>query len=216
MRSGIRTGLYTALLTAMCATTASAQMRTYYHVGSWDAFSGTGTNNKVCGVGSTNPVDNRSLSMRFEIGGDTVTFQVKKQSWTIPTNTPIALTMQIGGDAPWNLSAVGNGQTVEWTLDPNGMQAFDQQFRAGSTMTLTFPAGNERPWTIGLNGSTAISNAFGRCVTDLSRQAGIQNSLAPPPPAATEPYGQAPSQPFVPAQAAPTAPAAPASGTTQP
>lgn len=214
MRPSIRTGLSAALLTAVCATAASAQMRTYYHVGSWDAFAGSGTDSKrVCGVGSTNPVDNRSLSIRFDIGGSMVSFQVKKPSWNIPANTPISVAMQIGSDAPWNVQAMGNGQVVEWTLDPNAMQAFDQQFRAGSAMSLTFPAGNEPPWTIGLNGSTAISNAFGRCVTDMSRQAGVQNSLEPPPPAPTEPYGQAPTQPFVPAQ---TAPAAPPSGTTQP
>ncbi len=37
-------------------------------------------------------------------------------------------------------------------------------------MTLTFPDGNEPPWTISLTGSTAISDTFGRCITDLTRQ----------------------------------------------
>ena len=48
------------------------------------------------------------------------------------------------------------------------MQTFDAQFRRAGSMTVSFPSGNEPPWTIGLNGSTAISNAFGRCVTDLT------------------------------------------------
>ena len=108
MRPSIRTGLSAALLTAVCATAASAQMRTYYHVGSWDAFAGSGTDSKrVCGVGSTNPVDNRSLSIRFDIGGSMVSFQVKKPSWNIPANTPISVAMQIGSDAPWNVQADG-------------------------------------------------------------------------------------------------------------
>ena len=86
-------------------------MSVYYHVGSWDAFSGQGTDGKtVCGVGSTNPVDNRSFSLRFPIGGDTVMFQAKKPSWNIPADTQIPVVVQIGLDAPWNVQATGNGQ----------------------------------------------------------------------------------------------------------
>ena len=73
--------------------------------------------------------------------------------------------MQIGLDAPWNMQGTGNGQVVEWSLDRAAMQTFDAQFRRAGSMTVSFPTGNEPPWTIGLNGSTAISNAFGRCVT---------------------------------------------------
>ena len=64
-------------------------------------------------------------------------------------------------------------------------------------MTVSFPSGNEPPWTIGLNGSTAISNAFGRCVTDLTQRAGSQQS-APAPTGPTQPFGQPPTQPTAP------------------
>ena len=46
-------------------------MSVYYHAGNWDAFSGPGADGKmVCGIGSTNPADSHSFSLRFTIGGD--------------------------------------------------------------------------------------------------------------------------------------------------
>jgi hypothetical protein len=198
MRSTILTA---GLLTVLCCGTASAQMHVYYHQGSWDAFSGpTADGRQVCGVGSTNPTDNRSFSLRFDIGGDTVSFQAKKPSWNIPANTQIPVVMQLGLDAPWNMQAAGNGKVVEWTMDRNTVQTFDEQFRRGTSMTLSFPTGNEAPWSIGLNGSTAISNAFGRCVTEMTARANPQ-----PPTAQTAPVDQGPTQPFGQTQAPPLA-----------
>jgi hypothetical protein len=176
-----------SILTGLSVVSAMAEVSVYFHTGSWDAFTGSATNGKlVCGVGSTNPSDNRSISMRFEIGGDVVQFQAKKPTWNIPPNTPIAVVLQIGLESPWNMQGVGNGQMVEWTLERMSMPIFDAQFRRSGSMTVTFPSGNEPPWTVGLNGSTAISNAFGRCVADLTRRSQTQ----PVPPGPTQPFGQ--------------------------
>jgi hypothetical protein len=192
----MRLGLTTAVMVALGGS-AWADMSVYYHAGSWDAFSGPGTDGKlVCGIGSTNPTDSHSFSLRFTIGGDdTVMFQAKKPSWTIPAGTQLPVVMQVGLDAPWNMQGTGTGQVVEWTIDSAAMQTFDAQFRRAGSMTVNFPTGNEPPWTIGLNGSTAISNAFGRCVTDMSARASPQQP-APVPSGPTQPYGQAPSQPI--------------------
>jgi hypothetical protein len=77
------------------------------------------------------------------------------------------------------------------------MESFDAQFRRANSMSLSFPTGNEPPWTIGLNGSTAVSNAFGRCVTDLTQRAGAQAAPTTPPAdqGPTQPFGQTPAQP---------------------
>ncbi len=194
MRTTLRTGV-TALVLGVLAGPAGAEMTVYYHVGSWDAFSGPGADSKpVCGIGSINPGDSRSFSLRFAIGGDSVIFQVKKPNWNIPANTQIAMVLQIGLDTPWNLQGAGNGQMVEWSLDRNAIQTFDAQFRRAGSMTLTFPSGNEPPWIVGLNGSTAISNAFGKCVTTMTARAQAQQP-APVPSGPTQPFGQAPTQP---------------------
>lgn len=196
MRSSLRTGLIAASFVGLCGAVAHAELRTYYHVGSWDAFSGQGANGTtVCGVGTTNPTDNRNVSIRFVIGGEDVLFEVKKPSWNIPAGTQFPVVMQIGLNTPWTEQAEGSGQMVSWLMDRVTMQTFDQQFRGASSMTLSFPSGNEPPWTISLAGSMAISNAFGRCVTDLTARQGASHPAAAPP-AATQPFGQTPTQPF--------------------
>jgi hypothetical protein len=203
MRTASRMGLAIVVIVAL-GTRAWADVSVYYHAGSWDAFSGPGTDGRmVCGVGSTNPVDNRSFSMRVPIGSDTVSFQARKPTWSIPAGTELKLVVQIGLDTSWTVQGTGNGQMVEWTLDSAAMQTFDAQFRRAGSMTVSFPNGNEPPWTIGLNGSTAISNAFGRCVTDLTQRAGAQQPAAGPS-GATQPFGQAPTQPVTPEPTQPT------------
>jgi hypothetical protein len=188
-----RSAALAAVALAGTAGLARADMTVYYHIGSWDAFSGPGSEGKlVCGVGSTNPGDNRSFSMRYTIGSDSVLFQAKKPSWNIPAGTQLSSVVQIGLGRLWNFQGLGDGQVVEWSLDRASMETFDAQFRVASTMTVSFPSGNEPPWTVGLNGSTAISNAFGRCVSVLTQRVAAQQ---PAPTAPTQPYGQTPAQP---------------------
>jgi hypothetical protein len=198
MQSRVTAGLLGTVFTILSTSVAMADMKVYYHVGSWDAFTGPGSDGKpVCGIGNTSPVDNRSFSLRFPIGSDSVMFQARKPSWDIPAGTQLSLVMQIGLNAPWDVQGVGNGQMIEWSLDRTAIQTFDAQFRAAGSMTVSFPSGNEPPWTIGLNGSTAISNAFGRCVTDLTQRAEGQQP-APAPAGPTQPFGQSSTQPTAP------------------
>ena len=203
-------GLAFAAVSLLAPTGASAQIRSYYRAGVWDAFSGR--NDKggaVCGVGNTNPVDNRRLSIRREIDSTGSIFSVSKPGWSIPDNTRVAVVMQIGLNTPWTEQAIGHGQTIEWPLDRGLAQPFDQQFRSSSSMTLTFPDGNEPPWTIPLTGSSAISDTFGRCVSDLARQVQAEQAAVNPDPAA---QSQAPAatQPFAPPTGGPPVDAPPA------
>jgi hypothetical protein len=194
MQNALRTALAALAVGALVAP-AAADMKVYYHVGSWDAFSGPGTDGKmVCGVGSTNPSDSRAFSLRFEIGSDTVQLQAKKPTWTIPSGTQLPVVVQIGLNTPWNFQGSGDGQVIQWPLDRSDMQTFDAQFRQASSMTVSFPSGNEPPWTVGLTGSTAASNAFGRCVTALTQRTSGQPAAAAPA-GPTQPYGEAPTQP---------------------
>ncbi|MBN8928269.1 MAG: hypothetical protein BGO51_19365 [Rhodospirillales bacterium 69-11] len=169
------------------AAPRAAELATYYHVGSWDAFSGRGEDGRyVCGVGNTNP-DGRRFTLRFVIGGTEVLFSASKPSWNIPADTQVPVVMQIGLDAPWTMQAHGNEHALSWTMERAAIQTFDEQFRRAMSLTLSFPEGNEAPWTVPLNGSTAISNAFGRCITDLTARSGGTSPAAAP---------QGPTQPF--------------------
>lgn len=176
----------------------AAQTQVYYHVAGWDAFSGRSSQGgPVCGMESTNPVDNRNLSMRFDIGGANTTFAATKPNWSIPDGTQVVVVMQVGLNTPWTLHGSGYGHAIGWTLDRNAVQGFERQFRSAQSMTLTFPDGNEPPWTISLAGSTAISDTFGRCITDLTRQ--VRNA---PPPGNTGAAPQGATQPFSPSAGA--------------
>jgi hypothetical protein len=180
--------------------TAQAQMQTYYHAGGWDAFSGRNeAGGAVCGIGSTNPIDNRRLTLRFDIGGTDTAFSVEKPDWSIPDGTRVPVVMQVGLNAPWTMQATGHGHSLGWTLDPAAMSPFDRQFRGSASMTLTFPAGNEPPWTVPLTGSSAIADTLNRCVRDLTRQVQAARSAGNGAPAApgaastaTQPFTQPP------------------------
>lgn len=214
MRAVLRTAMITVLILGVLSGSAGAEMVVYYRAHGWDAFSGPDEDGKpVCGVGMTNTVDKRSFSLRFQIGGEIVTFRAKKSDWNIPSGTLLPVVLQIGLDTPWNMQGVGNGQVVEWSLDRNTIQTFDVQFRHAKSMTVTFPSGSEPPWTVALRGSTAISNAFGRCITVMTQRAAKQapQAAAPAGTATTQPYGDTPvqqpvagpPQPFAPAGAPP-------------
>ena len=193
MRCLIRIAVANAALVLCLGTAALAETTVYYRAGNWNAFTtrvDQGT--PACGIFSTDPSDGRGLSLRFDIGGENTTFTATKPAWQIPAGTPLRVVIQVGLETPWTDQAQGHDHGMAWTLDRAAIQTFDKQFRRAGSMTLTFPDGNERPWTISLAGSTAISNAFGRCIPDLTRQT---ETAAPPAgqPAATQPFGAAPT-----------------------
>ena len=188
-----------ACVAILAPSAAMAQIQTYYRAGVWDAFSGR--NDKggaVCGVGNTNPSDNRRLSIRFDIGATDTVLSASKPDWSAPDGRQITVVMQIGLNTPWIQQGTGHGKSISWVLDRAAIQPFDQQFRSASSMTLTFPDGNEPPWSIPLNGSSAISATFARCIQDLTRQvqaAQAAGATAPPP------AQQGATQPFTPGNA---------------
>jgi hypothetical protein len=224
-----------ALVAMLAPTAAMAQIQTYYRAGVWDAFSGR--NDKgvaICGVGNTNTADNRRMSIRFEIGGSDTVLSVSKPDWSIPDGTQVAVVMQVGLNTPWTLQGNGQGSSISWVLDPGAMQTFDRQFRGASSMTLTFPDGNEPPWSVPLVGSSMISDTLGRCIRDLTRQVQAAQAAGAAPAAPAAPVApQGATQPFNPsaapsgtatppaadtpaAPATPAAPTPPAAGGTQP
>ena len=189
----------TALAILLAPAAALAQVQTYFHAGAWDALSGrNGQGGAVCGVGSTNGANGRRLEITFNIGGTDTAFSASKPDWTIPDDTHVTVIMQVGLNTPWTVQAIGHGHTIDWALDRGAMEGFDRQFRGAPSMTLTFPDGNEPPWTLSLTGSTMISETFARCVRDLTRQVQQYNAPsaggAPVPQGATQPFASPTTQ----------------------
>jgi hypothetical protein len=197
-----------------------AQRTVYYHAGSWYAFTDKDAQGTaVCGIGSASRTDSSTLSMTYTIGGSDLTIRADKPSWNIPDGTSVDASTQIDQDTAWSAQADGQGSGVEWTIGAASIRDFDTQFRNGSSMTVSFPSGNEPPWTRSLSGSTAASATLWRCVQDLSDRAHVTTPATNMPPP-TQPFGQAPTQPNAPAQTSPAqtspAPASSAPADTTP
>ena len=168
----------------------------YYRAGNWHAFTDKDAQgNSVCGIGTQNQGDGRALTLTYRIGGTDLMLEAAKPGWSIPDGTALNVGMQIDSNPSWTTGAVGHGTTVEWIIGAASITGFDAQFRAGSTMMVSFPSGNEAPWVLSLTGSSAASATLWRCVQDLTGRARLSNS-APGAPALTQPFGQAPTQPF--------------------
>lgn len=207
------TALAVPLVLALGARSGAADPVVYYHAGAWHAFTDKTSDGKdICGIATTNPTDGRDFAMTYLIGGENLTFRATKPTWTVPDGTQLNVSMQIDQNTPWPAEALGHGNNIEWAVGAASVQAFDGLFRAGSTLTLSFPSGNEPPWTLSLAGSTAASQTLWRCVEDMSVRDHVVNpaSNSPPP---TQPY--APDGPATgatqpgPAPTQPTQPAAP-------
>jgi hypothetical protein len=182
----------------------------YYHAGAWHAFTDKGDQGAaICGIGTENTADGRSLSLTYTVGGSDLTITATKPNWNIPENTVLEADTQIDRNGPWQAQADGNGTSMTWVISASEIRSFDTEFRNGTTLTVTFPSGNEPPWSLALRGSTAASATLWRCVQDLTDRA----KAAGAPPAGTQPSGQAVTQPFTP-EAAPSN--APTNGTAAP
>jgi hypothetical protein len=210
------------------AAPGRAAPNVYYRAGAWHAFTDKDDQGAaVCGIATENQADGRNLTLTYTIGGSDLTFTAAKPSWNIPDGTILEADMQIDRNEPWQAQGEGHGTTVGWVVSASEIRNFDTQFRNGTTLTLTFPSGNEPPWSLSLRGSTAASATLWRCVQDLTdrakRATPASNAPASNAPAsnapATQPAGQAPTQPFAPPSGQNAAPAngaaapAPADGT---
>jgi hypothetical protein len=217
------------LAVLLLATSGRAAPTVYYHAGAWHAFTDKDDQGAaVCGIGTENQSDGRNLTLTYTIGGTDLTFTANKPSWNIPDGTILEADMQIDGNQAWQAQGEGHGTTLVWVVSASEIRTFDTQLRNGSTMTLTFPSGNEPAWSLSLRGSTAASATLWRCVQDMTDRAKAAGSNVPtgngPPGNAptTQPYGQAPTQPYAPPPAQSPAPAngattpAPSSGTAAP
>ncbi|HTC11339.1 MAG TPA: hypothetical protein VK726_21455 [Acetobacteraceae bacterium] len=182
------TALAVPLVLALGARHGAADPLVYYHAGAWQAFTDKDSSGKdICGIDTTNPNDGRDFSLTYLIGGENLTFRATKPSWTVPDGTQLNVSMQIDQNTPWPAEALGHGTSVEWAVGAASVQAFDGLFRAGSTLTLTFPSGNEAPWTLSLSGSTAASQTLWRCVEDMSVRDHVVSPANNTPPS-TQPY----------------------------
>jgi hypothetical protein len=169
-----------------CAAPASADIHQLEVSGRWQAYSGAREDNRaLCGIG-TEGAETRRILIEQHTGETGLELLLRKDSWEIPANTPIVLQVQVDGGTAMPFQATGSDHqvTVDMTFDET--VPLMRGIRAGRQILISFPSGNETPWTGGLSGSARAINAFNKCRNDLG-------------PAQTT----APTQPFEPPPAVP-------------
>jgi hypothetical protein len=188
------TVLAVPLVLAFGVRSSVAAPTVYYHAGAWHAFTDKDTvGHDVCGIATDHADDGRNLAIRYTIGADDLYFQASKPNWTIPDNTQVNVSMQIDGNAPWPANATGNGTKLDWSIGAASIAAFDGLFRSGTSLTVSFPSGNEPRWQLSLSGSTAASQTLWRCVEDMKVRDHIASPMANQAPV-TQPYAQSGGQ----------------------
>jgi hypothetical protein len=189
--SAVCIGALTAAGVAAAATTS------YCRAGYWRAFSGTDEQNcLLCGMATSNATDGRTLEIRAPLGDPGLVLLASKPTWDIPPGTEIPVVVRADGAVPWTEEAVGGEHAVRWTLPKAEAGTFEQAFRDGSEMTVSFPSGSEPPWRVLLAGSRAVDKTFRRCVQDYTARAAAATQTP------TQPFGRPATQPFAPAIAA--------------
>lgn len=176
----------TVYVLAFGCLSANAQIREIGTYGAWTVYGGkSNQGNAMCGSAVYNNDRSRSFHIKHFITEKVITVHVFKNTWKIPEETPISVTIKIDDRSPWLARAHGYGNRIEWTIGSNSVKLFLTEFMEGLQMRLSFPDGNEADWTASLTGSTAALSVFLRCVETIS--APSQN---------TQPFSRPETQPF--------------------
>lgn len=168
-----------AAATIMLAMPSLAETEVTARAGDWEAFSGTtvpkpGSGKKaqrVCGV-SQSMADDRYVSIKFFEGDTTFTLQIGWKQWRINDGDKqeVAITM----NTRWTTKeATGmhfnDGDAgLEMTVKVAELRDFMQEFRAANQMRFEFPGSGAHAWTMSLNGSSAVTDAFDKCRNGLT------------------------------------------------
>lgn len=210
-----------AMLASVTFSAEAASVQSVYSAGAWQVFSGIGDDQRAfCEISSGGAAGRRVLILQLA-GDPNLTLQLIKDSWAIPAQTPVEVLFNIDGNT-WPFHTTGSGQLVGMAMPPDSAADFARSFRAGRTMTVSFPGGTEAPWSGSLNSSNAVFNAFDRCrgimlgqmTQPYAAPAGQPAPVGPTPaPASTQPFvapaADPGTAPIAPPQGLPPIPSAP-------
>ena len=203
------------LLACPPSPAAAGEVRSLYRAGCGQVVTGTGDDNRAFCEIASGGAGGRQILILSIAGDPLLNLQMVKPSWAIPPGTPIDVAVTIDGN-PWQVHTTGAGTLIGIAIPPQNQPSFEQAFRGGQVMTISFPGGSEQPWTGSLSASNAVYSAFNACRNGISGQPfggptatpTVSQPFAPAPPA----YAAPPLAPVAPPVALPPLPAAPPAG----
>jgi hypothetical protein len=169
--------LTTVLLAAALlvgASSAQAQMKPVARAGAWVALAGTArdTNRLMCQMTSLGD-QARSVQIKW-IGGD-LGAHIGKPNWKIPMGVQMPMAIRFDQEAPFKVVATGVANFPSWIevqISADNAQRFLDQFASADKMHVTFQSGNEREWTLSMDGSDMVVQKFNECVAALKKKLG--------------------------------------------
>lgn len=183
--------IFLALLT-LSDTPARAQVLTLGSWGSWAAFGGAQPDGqRICGIAVR--ADDRALHILYRAGQRDLRIELTKRSWQIPQRVPVALNLRAGGEATPSLAGEGLPRSgreppmLVVAMPYDASARFWQGLRTGSTLQVRFATGNERPWTLPAEASTAAVDALEGCLRRMGAPTAPVEDQA-----ATRPFDGAP------------------------
>jgi len=186
---------------------AFSQVKTFETFQFWDVFGGRLTDgSRVCGVSSAWQNGVFASIKKFD-NSQELQFILFKDSWAIPTNTPIKLLLKFGDFTPWDVKALGHGKIVYFPIALPQARQFIHEFTSANTLLIAFVSGNEPTLSGSLEGSSNAIDEMARCV-EIIAPPGEPSPFGAPAtqPFATQPFGQQDDTSGGAQQSAPTAP----------
>lgn len=151
------------------AAGALAETKALATSGSWRAFGGTTNSGRgVCGI-SGDP-GGRYFGLKFFAGDDT--FVVQFQVPRVDKEAKYDLAIRFDANPQWTATGTGfmfqDGDAgIEFAINKNESDNFAREFKNSSRMVVQFTGGAYPVWTVGLEGTLAVSNAFSSCMRGL-------------------------------------------------
>lgn len=154
---------------ALCPVggTASARSSVLAEIGPWQAYH-TRTDNgaSLCGILQFN----NGLGLLIKMNDARETFiHLTKDSWAVPQDVRMGVAFVVDGQQVASLRFAGTPDPtmIEGNLTPEQAAALLDRFALGQDMRIHFLTGNEGFWSVPLQGTYKITQAFFRCLTTM-------------------------------------------------
>jgi hypothetical protein len=187
-----------ACAAAFGGTAMAGETHSLGGAGLWSAYGGTTDDGRsICGITTLGPTGKR-ISIQQTSGQTGIDVLLRKDSWTIPPNTPLDIAVQFDSGGSFSGRAMGEGPQLVLGMSFAQSVPFMRGVRDGSVIEVTFPNGNEPIWAGGLGGSSRSIDLFNTCRTAMGPATPTQPYAASPAPDAnpappTQPYAAPPA-----------------------
>ena len=153
----------------LASSTAFAETRTIATAGFWKAFGGTSESGvALCGISTSGK--GLFFSLKVYKGDEDMTVQLGSSNWTVKDGAKQKLTMRFDRESPWNATATGfhfsDGDAgLEFVVKLKNLETFIIEFAKSQKLRIVFDGSNADSWNADLTGTTAVTSAFGDCIS---------------------------------------------------